>query len=277
MQCLRLRLVAARARALQLQAEDVYRVGLPYLAQLLQLLRRDGLLAVEDGVDTLRGVEQQRDHYRRVEVVVHRLGAFLREHGGGIGGRSPCRCLQFLQALVSLLQAGETFLRRFQGCRREVHRRAIVRHQDKETYRHRRERLREQRVLAAEELLQRDEVVVALAHLLAGDGNHVVVHPIVHGVVPQRGARLCYLCLVVGEHQVHAAAVDVELLAEVFRPHRRALHVPAGKPFRPRARPVHDMLRRRFLPQREVVTMLLLRLPVQLARLGLDILKIAPR
>jgi hypothetical protein len=37
--------------------------------------------------------------------------------------------------------------------------------------------------LAGEELLKGDEVAERLAHLLAVDGNHVVVHPVVHHLV----------------------------------------------------------------------------------------------
>ena len=47
---------------------------------------------------------------------------------------------------------------------------------------------------------------------------------------PARRARLGGLVLVVGEHQVRAAAVDVEADAEQLLGHRRALDVPAGRP-----------------------------------------------
>ena len=48
---------------------------------------------------------------------------------------------------------------------------------------HRRVGLLQQFVCSLEELVECDEVVVALAHLLSGDGNHVVVHPILHHLV----------------------------------------------------------------------------------------------
>jgi len=35
-------------------------------------------------------------------------------------------------------------------------------------------------MLAGKELRQRDEVAQRLAHLLALDGDHVVVHPVLH-------------------------------------------------------------------------------------------------
>ena len=103
--------------------------------------------------------------------------------------------------------------------------------QDEETDYHRSERLREQGVIAAKELLEGNEIVVALTHFLAGNGDHVVVHPIVHRFLAERCARLCYLRLVVREDQIQAASVDIKLLAEVLGAHRRALHVPSGESF----------------------------------------------
>ena len=93
----------------------------------------------------------------------------------------------------------------------------------------------------------------------------------------QRGGRLRDLALVVREHQVHAAAVDVETLPEVARGHRRALHVPARESLAPGRRPPHDMLGRRLLPQCEIVRMALVRLSVQLARVGDDVVEVAAR
>ena len=54
---------------LQPQTEDVDSVGLPYLAQLLQVRLADGGLAVMDGVDGFGGVEERRYDKRRVQVV----------------------------------------------------------------------------------------------------------------------------------------------------------------------------------------------------------------
>ncbi len=50
-----------------------------------------------------------------------------------------------------------------------------------------------------------------------------------------------------------------------------------GNPSPPGRRPVHDMLGSRLLPQREVVGVALVRLSVQLARIGHDIFEIAAR
>ena len=71
--------------------------------------------------------------------------------------------------------------------------------------------------------------------------------------------------LVVREHQVHSAAVNVELGAEVFLAHDRALQMPAGEAFSPWGRPVHDVLRLGLLPEGEVVGSLLVALSVEAA------------
>ena len=87
-----------------------------------------------------------------------------------------------------------------------------------------------------------------------------------HALGAAGGLVLRNLALVVREHQVHAAAVDVELLAQVLLPHHRALEVPAREAFAPRGRPAHDVLRLGLLPDGEVVRGALVGLAVQGAR-----------
>ena len=88
-------------------------------------------------------------------------------------------------------------------------------------------------MLSAEELRQGDEVIVALAHLLAVDGDHVVVYPVVHHLAALRCHSLCYLALMVGEDEVHAATVDVEVLSQILLAHGGALAVPAWEALAP--------------------------------------------
>ena len=66
-----------------------------------------------------------------------------------------------------------------------------------------------------------------------------------------RADALRDLVLVVGKHQVGAAAVDVETLAQQCPRHRRALDVPAGPPPAPRAFPAGLRGVRRF-PQDKI-------------------------
>ena len=77
----------------------------------------------------------------------------------------------------------------------------------------------------------------------------------------------------VREHQVHAAAVDVELVAKVFAPHGCAFAMPAREAVAPWRRPAHDVLRLRLLPQGKVGRIALLADTSQFAALVLDILK----
>ena len=132
-------------------------------------------------------------------------------------------------------------------------------------------------MVAVEELAEGDEVVVALAHLLSGDGDHVVVHPVAHRLVALGGHALGDLAFMVGEHEVHAAAVDVERLAEIFAPHSGAFEMPAGEAFAPGRGPVHDMLRGSLLPEGEVHRIVLLLLAVEGAGGVLQLFDVAAR
>ena len=113
---------------------------------------------------------------------------------------------------------------------------------------HRAVSLRQALMLTAEELCQRNEVTQALAHLLPIDGNHVVVHPIVHHVAALTSHGLCDFTLMMGENQVHSSAMDVEMVAQVLAAHGRTLAMPTGETVAPRTGPTHDMLRLGTLP-----------------------------
>ena len=104
---------------------------------------------------------------------------------------------------------------------------------DEETNGHGAVGLLQLRMRTREKFRQGDKIAEALSHLLTVDGNHVVVHPVVHALGSALGHVLRDFALVVREHQVHAAAVDVELGAEVFLAHDRALQMPAGEAFSP--------------------------------------------
>ena len=96
------------------------------------------------------------------------------------------------------------------------------------------------------------EVAQALAHLLAIHIDEAVVHPVSdHRLGFGATLGLEYLGLVMGEPQVMATAMDVELLAEVIEGHRRALDVPSRPAIAPRALP-RGLARLGQLPEREV-------------------------
>ena len=87
------------------------------------------------------------------------------------------------------------------------------------------------------EVAQGVEVAQALGHLLAFHQQELAVDPEVHPGVVQAALALGDLVLVVGEDEVHAAAVDVDALAQELHAHGRALDVPAGAARSPGALP----------------------------------------
>ena len=111
-----------------------------------------------------------------------------------------------------------------------------------------------ERVLV-EQVLDGPEVVERLRHLLAVDVEHRVVHPVA-GEVAARGDRLGPFVRVVREHEVVAAAVEVEAVAEHVEAHRHTLDVPAGAALAPRRRPGR-FARLGRLPECEVERVLL--------------------
>ena len=86
-------------------------------------------------------------------------------------------------------------------------------------------------VVRDEEVGQRGEVAERLRHLRALDLHPAVVHPVLREDLAV-GDRLRPLVLVVREHQVLPAAVQVEPLAQEVERHDHALGVPPG-PTRP--------------------------------------------
>ena len=79
---------------------------------------------------------------------------------------------------------------------------------------------------------QRKEIVERLRHLHTVDIDEAVVHPDVHEC-GAGAAGLRDLVLVMRKFQIHAAAVDVEVVAEHCGRHRRAFDVPARTPRSP--------------------------------------------
>ncbi len=106
-----------------------------------------------------------------------------------------------------------------------------------------------------QQLADGHEVTLRLRHLRAFDLQEAVVHPeIRHHRRVKGAARLRDFVLVVRKHEIDAAAVDVERLAQVLPRHRRALDVPARPPGRCDAagRGPRRLARLRWLPQHEI-------------------------
>ena len=86
---------------------------------------------------------------------------------------------------------------------------------------------------ALEEVGKSLEVPDRLRHLLAADLDEAVVDPTASEAMTST-QRLRPLVLVVGEGEVLAAAVQVEVVAKERERHDRALDVPARPPVAPR-------------------------------------------
>ncbi len=106
-------------------------------------------------------------------------------------------------------------------------------------------------------LVQQQEVVQRLRHLLGlaglgvGDLQHAGVHPVIREGAVAGALGLGALILVVREHQVGTAAVDVEGQPQVLLGHGRALDVPARAPVAPGRGP-RRLAGLRRLPQGEI-------------------------
>ena len=107
------------------------------------------------------------------------------------------------------------------------------------------------------------EVAGRLGHLPAAHQQMLAVDPVARRDLAGDRERLGDLVLVVGEDVVHAAGVDLELVAQVSAGHRRALQVPAWEALAPLRRPLQLPALAGGLPEREVGR-------VALARLDLD-------
>src|SRR5204863_6101407 len=125
-------------------------------------------------------------------------------------------------AAQEAIPAVERRLGLLQALMREIERLAVMRRQQQETDRLAR--------ILVKQLVHGEEVAERLAHLLAGDVEEAVVHPVLrHEGTTERRAALRNLVLVVREDQVEAAGMDVERLAQQLAAHRRAFDVPARR------------------------------------------------
>src|SRR6185437_710298 len=173
---------------------------------------------------------------------------------------------KFLQQKVSFPKPPETLFRSLQGVIAEIEGAPVVSLKDEETDGHRGIGLLQQGVRSGEHFRQPDLVIVAFPHLLAVERNHIVVQPIPRRHMFVGDSALRNLAFMMRELEIHAAAVDVELLAEVFRAHSRAFYMPAREAFTPRALPAHNVFRRGGFPQREVLAVVFLFLALEIAR-----------
>ena len=156
-----------------------------------------------------------------------------------------------------------------QGFVAEVKRAGIVAHEHEKTHSHGGVSLVEQFVVARDQFLRREPVALRFGHFAAIDGQHVSVHPVIHGTPAPRGAHILGdFALVVGKLEVHATPVNVEFLAKIFGAHHRAFKVPSRKALPPRRRPLHQVARVCGLPKGKVQRVALFALAIQVTRVG---------
>ena len=107
-----------------------------------------------------------------------------------------------------------------------------------------------------QKIAQGVEVALGLGHLLAFDQQEAHMKPVPRKRLVRGGLGLCDLVLVVREHQVFAARMQIEALAQVLHRHGRALDMPTRAAFTQSGLPTRFAcpVRSRLgcLPQREV-------------------------
>ena len=228
-------------------------------------------------VDGLHAVEERGNQSRRVEVVVHRGVALF---GKGLdvvpgftrGGLKAC------EGFHSFFQLRQALFRGLQRFVAEVECAGVVAHEHEEAHRHGGVALVEEFVVAGDEFFRRESVAFRLGHFAAVDGEHVSVHPVANGTFAAVGADvLGNFTLVVGELEVHAAAVNVKRLAEVLGAHHGALEVPPGETHAPGGGPLHKVACVRSLPKGEVERVSLFALAVEVTRVVHQLVNLAAR
>ena len=129
---------------------------------------------------------------------------------------------------------------------------------------------------AGQNIAHRQEVAEGLRHLLAIDQQHAIVQPSIgHAAGAMSAAALRHLILMMREHQVGTAAMNVEHLAQMFPRHGRAFDMPARPATAPGAVPTRGF-GIRGLPQHEIPRIALIRRHID-ARAGQQLILIAAR
>ena len=188
----------------------------------------------EQTVDFARKLVNRGERFRDVQVVgesVGELGVCGFRCGFRLGEKriSGGSGVQARKERVEFLQRGPG---RSEGIRVEIELGAIVRAEQE---------IADLRTGPAfrREVAQRVEITERLRHLLPLDREVFAMEPVIDELAAVCGFALRDLVLVVREHVVDAAGVDVEGEPEVFAAHRGAFEVPAGAAGSPRTVPLH--------------------------------------
>ena len=79
--------------------------------------------------------------------------------------------------------------------------------------------LAQMRTVSRKKLIGQNGVSCAFAHSSSVEGKHIAMHPVTNRTIRSNGLALSDFTLVMGEFEVHSAAMYIELVAEVFRAH----------------------------------------------------------
>ena len=188
-------------------------------------------------VDLLRQSKQLADRQCRIEIIIHGLierGQIFFSLAGQFSCRS-CIALLRLQQLVhegpGLFKTSKARLSLFEALIAEIQRAAVMCLQDEEADHLTR--------ILLEDILDREEVILGLGHLLIVDRNETIVQPVLGKavIVTDAGLRLSNLILMMREDQITSATVEIKFLTKILERHGRALDMPARTSFAPGAVP----------------------------------------
>src|SRR5689334_6903448 len=104
-------------------------------------------------------------------------------------------------------------------------------------------------MVAAEHFSELYHVIQALTHFPAVNRDHVIMYPVTDGWDVIANGTLRNFTFMMRKQKIHATAVDIKLLTQVFYTHCRALDMPARKANTPRTFPTHDMFRSCVFPK----------------------------
>ncbi len=79
--------------------------------------------------------------------------------------------------------------------------------------------LRKQRMIAGKHFGETNYIIIALAHLLAIDGNHVIVYPVTGRHFMITDHTLGDFTFVVRKHKVHTPAMNIKPRSQIFCAH----------------------------------------------------------
>ncbi|MNE61837.1 hypothetical protein D3C80_1570810 [compost metagenome] len=106
-------------------------------------------------------------------------------------------------------------------------------------------------VVVTQHVADGEEVIQRFRHFFFVDHHHAGVHPVVDVRAVVRTAGLGNFVLVMWEHQIGTAAVDVKMGAQLLAVHRRTFNVPARTACAPWRFPTR-FARLGHLPQHEI-------------------------